>query len=107
MITLACGREMVGGGDAGDAGADDGEIEFLHGLTLQGRCGRACNSWAAMNIAHLLLGAAQEFRDVTALARGEPAVSQLSRPLAQGLGDEHAPRARASACRGATAWPSP
>ena len=26
-----------------------------------------------MNIAHLLLGAAQEFRDVTALARGEQA----------------------------------
>ena len=31
-----------------------------------------CNSWpAAMNIAHLLLGAAQEFRDITALARGD------------------------------------
>jgi hypothetical protein len=24
------GREMVGGGDPGDAGADDGEIEILH-----------------------------------------------------------------------------
>ena len=25
------GREMVGGGNPGDAGADDGEIEILHG----------------------------------------------------------------------------
>ena len=24
------GREMVGGGNPGDAGADDGEIEILH-----------------------------------------------------------------------------
>ena len=25
------GREMVGGGNPGNAGADDGEIEILHG----------------------------------------------------------------------------
>src|SRR3954463_16117459 len=42
------------------------------GFTLQACC-LACNSRPAMNIAHLLLGAAQEFRDVTALARGEAA----------------------------------
>src|SRR3954453_23881732 len=42
------------------------------GFTLHARR-RACNSWTAMNIAHLLLGAAQEFRDVTALARGAAA----------------------------------
>src|SRR6202012_4660929 len=39
------------------------------GLTLQGRR-LACNSWAAMNIAHLLLGSSQAFRDRIALARG-------------------------------------
>jgi hypothetical protein len=39
-------REMVGCGNAGNARAHDGEIEFLHGLTLQG-LRRACNSWAA------------------------------------------------------------
>src|SRR5437868_9962052 len=45
------------------------------GLTLQGHR-TACNSRAAMNIAHLLLGSAQEFRDHTALARGsEPYLS--------------------------------
>src|SRR5476649_795838 len=42
------------------------------GLTLQVHQ-TACNSWAAMNIAHLLLGSAQEFRDHTALARGREA----------------------------------
>src|SRR4029078_5514410 len=52
------------------AGRRVGEVEFLHGLTLQGRS-RPCNSWPVMNIAHLLLGAAQEFRDITALARGD------------------------------------
>ena len=36
--------EMVGEGDAGDACANDGEIEFLHALTLQG-LRLACNSW--------------------------------------------------------------
>ena len=41
---LGLRREMVGDGDAGDARADDGEIEFLHGLTLQG-LRPACNSW--------------------------------------------------------------
>ena len=60
-----CGREMVGGGDAGDAGADDGEIEILHEPHIARSLPAACNSWAAMNIAHLLLGAAQEFRDLT------------------------------------------
>src|SRR5471030_2214923 len=45
------------------------------GLTLQVPQ-TACNSWAAMNIAHLLLGSSQEFRDHTALARGtEPYLS--------------------------------
>jgi len=42
------------------------------GLTLQVHQ-TACNSWAAMNIAHLLLGSALEFRDHTALARGSEA----------------------------------
>src|SRR5258708_15022034 len=42
------------------------------GLTLRGRR-EACNSGATMNIAHLLLGSAQEFRDHTALARGNDA----------------------------------
>jgi acyl-CoA synthetase (AMP-forming)/AMP-acid ligase II len=40
------------------------------GLTLQGDRS-TCNSWPAMNIAHLLLGSAQEFRDFTALAKGD------------------------------------
>ena len=43
-----------------------------------------------MNIAHLLLGSAREFRDLPALARGAARPSQLPRPVAQGLGDEHA-----------------
>ena len=59
--------------------------------TLRGRR-RACNSRAAMNIAHLLLGSAQEFRDCTALARGDARPSQLSRPVAQGFGHEHPSR---------------
>src|SRR3954467_13215813 len=42
------------------------------GLTLRGRR-EACNSGATMNIAHLLLGSAQELRDHTALARGNDA----------------------------------
>src|SRR5476649_2612137 len=42
------------------------------GLTLRGRR-EACNSGATVNIAHLLLGSAQEFRDHTALARGAEA----------------------------------
>jgi hypothetical protein len=28
------GRKVVGGGNSGNAGADDGEIEILHGLHI-------------------------------------------------------------------------
>ena len=69
-----CGREVVGDGNAGDAGADDGEIEILHAPSHCKAVTSACNSWARhehrSSAARLV---AQEFRDLTALARGDAA----------------------------------
>ena len=70
---------MVGGGNPGDAGADDGEIEILHEPSHCKVVAAACNSRrTAMNIAHLLLGSAREFRDLPALARGTAPISPIA-----------------------------
>ena len=60
-----------------------------------------------MNIAHLLLGSAQEFRDLPALARGASPHLSYRDLLAQGLGHEHAPARPLRPAAAATAWPSP
>ena len=59
-----------------------------------------------MNIAHLLLGSAQEFRDHTALARGgEPYLSYRDLWRKVSVMSMHLTR-HASVSRAAIAWPS-